>query len=89
MNLQPVDSSFFQQPTLDMARSLLGMLLVKETELGTASGWIVETEAYIGPEDRAAHSFGNRKTPRTQVMFGPRGEKYRGRFSRPKGRYCE
>ncbi|MBP1990136.1 DNA-3-methyladenine glycosylase [Paenibacillus eucommiae] len=76
MTFLPVDAQFFQKPTLDLARSLLGMLLVKETELGTASGWIVETEAYIGPEDRAAHSFGNRRTPRTEVMFGPPGYVY-------------
>ncbi|KEQ24790.1 DNA-3-methyladenine glycosylase [Paenibacillus tyrfis] len=76
MSLKPVTASFFQQPTLELARSLLGMLLVKETEAGTASGWIVETEAYIGPEDRAAHSFGNRRTPRTEVMFGPPGHAY-------------
>ncbi|KPV60451.1 3-methyladenine DNA glycosylase [Paenibacillus sp. A3] len=76
MLFQPVTASFFQQPTLELARSLLGMLLVKETEAGTASGWIVETEAYIGPGDRAAHSFGNRRTPRTEVMFGPPGYAY-------------
>ncbi|RXT03602.1 DNA-3-methyladenine glycosylase [Ammoniphilus sp. CFH 90114] len=73
---QPLDRSFFQLPTLELAKSLLGMLLVKETESGTASGWIVETEAYIGPLDRAAHSFGNRRTPRTEVMFGPPGYVY-------------
>lgn len=76
MSFNPIDSSFFQQPTLELARSLLGMLLVKETPSGIASGWIVETEAYIGPGDRAAHSFGNRRTPRTEVMFGPPGYVY-------------
>lgn len=76
MSFQPVDRTFFQQPTLELARSLLGKLLVKETERGTASGWIVETEAYIGPGDKAAHSFGNRRTSRTEVMFGPPGYVY-------------
>ncbi|MEW9669953.1 DNA-3-methyladenine glycosylase [Ammoniphilus sp. 3BR4] len=76
MTFNPIDQAFFQQPTLELARSLLGMILVKETPLGTTSGWIVETEAYIGPEDRAAHSFGNRRTPRTEVMFGPPGYVY-------------
>lgn len=60
MVFKPLSYSFFQQPTISLARALLGKLLVKETELGTVSGWIVETEAYIGPEDRAAHGFENR-----------------------------
>jgi len=76
LDLKPVDVSFFQCSTLDLARTLIGMLLVKETEQGTASGWIVETEAYIGPADRAAHSYGNRRTARTEVMFGPPGYAY-------------
>jgi len=76
MVFQPLNDSFFQQPTLSLARALLGKLLVKETELGTVSGWIVETEAYIGPEDRAAHGFGNQRTKRTEVMFGPPGYAY-------------
>ncbi|SDD84088.1 DNA-3-methyladenine glycosylase [Paenibacillus sp. UNCCL117] len=73
---QPLKESFFEQPTLDLARSLLGMLLVNETEEGIVSGWIVETEAYLGPFDRAAHSFNNRRTRRTEVMFGPAGRAY-------------
>jgi DNA-3-methyladenine glycosylase len=76
VNLEPLHSSFFKLPTLELAQALLGTLLVKETEAGTASGWIVETEAYIGPGDRAAHSFGNRRTPRTEVMFGQAGYAY-------------
>ncbi|MBK5481888.1 DNA-3-methyladenine glycosylase [Peribacillus sp. TH16] len=67
---------FYQQPTLVLAKSLLGCLLVKETSEGIASGFIVETEAYMGPEDRAAHSFGNRRTKRTEVMFGKSGMIY-------------
>lgn len=76
MLIKPVTAAFFDRPTHELARALLGMLLVKETEAGTSSGWIVETEAYQGPEDRAAHSFGNRRTPRTEVMFGPPGYAY-------------
>ncbi|NEU30484.1 DNA-3-methyladenine glycosylase [bacterium LRH843] len=76
MNLQPLDQLFYNKPTLELARALLGKLLVKETEEGVAAGWVVETEAYVGPEDRAAHSFGNRRTQRTEVMFGPAGRVY-------------
>ena len=76
MIFHPVDFSFFQKPTLELARDLIGKLLVNETEAGVTSGWIVETEAYIGPGDRAAHSFGSRRTARTEVMFGPPGYAY-------------
>lgn len=74
--MKPLDSLFYLQPTISLARALLGKLLVKETEEGTASGWIVETEAYIGPEDRAAHSYGYRRTKRNDVMYGPPGYVY-------------
>ncbi|MBT2690691.1 DNA-3-methyladenine glycosylase [Bacillus sp. ISL-47] len=68
--------AFFQQPTLKLAEALLGCLLIKETEEGLTSGYIVETEAYMGPEDRAAHSFGNRRTKRTEIMFSEAGVAY-------------
>ncbi|MBU9722563.1 MULTISPECIES: DNA-3-methyladenine glycosylase [Bacillaceae] len=74
--MEIVQHKFFHQKTLDLAKSLIGKLLVKETDEGTCAGWIVETEAYIGPGDRAAHSFGNRRTARTEVMFGPPGYVY-------------
>jgi DNA-3-methyladenine glycosylase len=69
----PLPKRFFKLPPLELAQALLGCLLVKETPEGTASGYIIETEAYIGPEDRAAHSFGNRRTKRTEVMFAEAG----------------
>ncbi|MEB1807479.1 MAG: DNA-3-methyladenine glycosylase [Bacillaceae bacterium] len=73
---EPVEASFFQHSTLELSRALLGKLLVKETDRGVAAGWIVETEAYIGPDDRAAHSYDNLRTKRTEVMFGPPGYVY-------------
>lgn len=69
----PLPEDFFQLPTLELAQELLGCLLIKTTPEGTASGYIVETEAYKGPLDRAAHSFGNRRTKRTEIMFGKAG----------------
>ena len=67
---------FYQQPTLELARSLLGCLMVKQSEDGVTSGFIVETEAYLGAGDRAAHSFGNRRTKRTEIMFQEPGHIY-------------
>ena len=72
----PVSAQFFGAPTLELARSLLGQLLVHETPGGIIAGRIVETEAYMGAEDRAAHSFGNRRTKRTEIMFGKAGSVY-------------
>ena len=72
----PVSQGFFEQPTLELVKALLGCLLVKETNEGIAAGYIVETEAYIGPGDRAAHSYQNRRTARTEVMFQRSGLAY-------------
>lgn len=76
MEWTPIHSTFFEQETLLLSRALLGKVLVKETEEGIAVGKIVETEAYKGPMDRAAHSYGNRRTKRTEIMFGSPGTVY-------------
>ncbi|WP_035445783.1 DNA-3-methyladenine glycosylase [Bacillus sp. UNC41MFS5] len=72
----PLPEDFYVQPTLELAKALLGCLLVKETNEGMSAGYIVETEAYIGPGDRAAHSYNNRRTRRTEVMFQRSGLVY-------------
>jgi DNA-3-methyladenine glycosylase len=72
----PLSKDIYEQPTLKLAKSLLGCLLVKETNEGMAAGYIVETEAYIGPDDMAAHSYKNRRTARTEVMFQRSGLVY-------------
>lgn len=66
---------FYTQETLTVARELIGMHLVHRGPHGLQVGRIVETEAYKGPEDLAAHSSKGR-TPRTEVMFGPAGHAY-------------
>lgn len=68
--------TFYFQPTLALAENLLGKILVKVTDEGVSSGIIVETEAYLGAEDRAAHSFNNRRTKRTEIMFSEPGHVY-------------
>ncbi len=61
---------FYQQDTITVSKALLGKILVHESSEGTTAGRIVETEAYRGPEDQAAHSSGGRRTARNEVMFG-------------------
>jgi DNA-3-methyladenine glycosylase len=74
--METLERKFYYQPTLELATALLGCLLVKETPEGTTSGIIVETEAYLGTTDRAAHSFGGRRTKRTEIMYGKPGIAY-------------
>jgi len=61
---------------LTVARECVGKLLVHRAQEGLLVGRIVEAEAYRGPEDRAAHSYGGRQTARTLAMFGPAGHAY-------------
>ena len=73
---EPIDKRFFEPHVLELARNLVGQFIVHETPDGVIAARIVETEAYHGPEDRAAHSFGNRRTKRTEIMFGAPGLVY-------------
>jgi DNA-3-methyladenine glycosylase len=68
---EPVRLQFFERPTVDVARDLLSCVLVH----GRTAGMIVETEAYLGGDDLAAHSSRGR-TERTRVIFGPPGRAY-------------
>ena len=69
---------FFTRPNvLTVARDLLGKLLVVPSEDGQrVSGMIVEVEAYRGPEDRASHAYGGRRTRRTETMYRQGGVAY-------------
>ena len=63
--------------TLLIAQDLLGKtLVIPNTNGARVSGMIVETEAYLGIEDKAAHSYGNRRTKRTETMFATGGTVY-------------
>ncbi|HUK15898.1 MAG TPA: DNA-3-methyladenine glycosylase [Bryobacteraceae bacterium] len=63
--------AFYDRPTIEVARALLGKVLVH----GPTAGMIVETEAYLGGDDLAAHS-ARGITERTRVIFGPPGHAY-------------
>lgn len=69
--------SFYQRDTIDVARDLIGKTLVhRPSPDRQLAGMIVETEAYLGLEDPAAHSYGGRRTARTEPMFGQAGLSY-------------
>ena len=71
-----LQKTFYQWDTITVARELLGKILVHKSIEGMTAGRIVETEAYRGPEDRAAHSSEGRRTARNEVMFGQKGRAY-------------
>ena len=61
---------------MEAARFLLGTILVRRTGRGTLAARIVETEAYLGEDDPAAHAYGGRRTRRTEPLWGPPGTIY-------------
>lgn len=78
MEKQKLPREFYTRANvLTVARQLLGKLLVVRAPDGTrVSGRIVETEAYRGPEDRASHAYGGRRTKRTETMYQIGGTAY-------------
>jgi DNA-3-methyladenine glycosylase len=66
--------AFFDRPTPLVARALLGQRLVRVRDGQRLGGLIVETEAYGGSDDEASHAF--RRTPRSEIMYGPPGYAY-------------
>jgi DNA-3-methyladenine glycosylase len=80
---QKLTLDFYQrQDVIQISRDLLGKVLMTRIkcsitgELVTTGGIIVETEAYCGPEDKASHAYGNKRTQRTEAMFAAGGVAY-------------
>lgn len=68
--------AFYQCHAVTLARALLGQRLVRTIKGQRVAGLIVETEAYLGTPDKAAHTFGGRRTPRNETMWGEAGHLY-------------
>ena len=74
---KPLPKSFYQKGTADVARALLGCRLTRRLPDGTTRSVIlVETEAYLGVKDRAAHTWNGRRTARVEPMWGEGGHAY-------------
>jgi DNA-3-methyladenine glycosylase len=70
-------TQYFTNPdVVDLAKDLIGKLLVTEKGSIRTSGIIVETEAYRGADDKACHAFNYRRTARTETMFREGGHSY-------------
>ncbi len=67
---------YLQTDVLDIAKKLLGKVLVSQIGGQRTSGIIVETEAYQAPEDKASHAYNFKRTKRTETMYNPGGHAY-------------
>ena len=71
-----LNRDFYSRDTLTVAKELLGTILVHNINGYIMKGKIVETEAYLGVIDKAAHAYGGRRTKRVETMYGPPGIAY-------------
>lgn len=65
-----------ERPTNELAQSLLGSILTYESPAGLVGGLIVETEAYMGVKDSAAHAYNGKRTKSNEPLYGPAGTVY-------------
>jgi DNA-3-methyladenine glycosylase len=66
----------FNRPTLQVARDLLGKFIVRRRGARRTEAMITEVEAYKGPQDRACHAYGGRRTPRVEPLYAEGGTVY-------------
>ncbi len=76
MTGRALTASFYARPTPEVARRLLGHILVSDVGGRRTAGRIVETEAYIGPDDPACHGYGACRTRRNASLFARPGTAY-------------
>jgi len=69
MRRKKLSREFYARSTLIVAKDLLGKYIVRKIGKKKLAGKIIETEAYIGPQDRASHAFGNKITPRNKAEY--------------------
>ncbi|MFL0248115.1 DNA-3-methyladenine glycosylase [Candidatus Clostridium stratigraminis] len=74
--MEKLNRDFYMRDSVTVAKDLLGNYLVHKVEGKEIIGKIVEVEAYMGPDDKAAHSYNNRRTERNEVMYGLGGFSY-------------
>lgn len=72
----PIRRAFYERPTEEVARDLLGKILLRSDGEGTVAVRLTEVEAYLGIDDPACHTFRGRRTARNEVMWGCAGHLY-------------
>jgi DNA-3-methyladenine glycosylase len=76
LRLRPATRTFFRRSTIQVAKDLIGAWFGRKYRGAWYGGRIVETEAYLGPGDAAAHSWKGRRTARVEPMYGDGGTLY-------------
>lgn len=71
-----LEREFFLKDTKTVAKELLGSYLVRKSSIGIMIGKILEVEAYLGPHDKASHSYNYKKSDRTKTMYMKPGTLY-------------
>jgi DNA-3-methyladenine glycosylase len=74
--MNKLERDFYNRDSVTVAKELLGKYLVHNVNGEKLTGKIVEVEAYMGPTDKAAHSYNNRRTERNEIMYGSPGFAY-------------